>query len=29
MVIGPVSAEGFYYDIYAERPFTPDDMAAS
>ncbi len=28
MVIGPVIAEGFYYDIWFERPFTPDDMAA-
>ena len=28
MVIGPVIAEGFYYDIWLERPFTPDDMAA-
>jgi len=28
MVIGPVIAEGFYYDIYSERPFTPDDLAA-
>ena len=28
MVIGPVIDEGFYYDIYSERPFTPDDMAA-
>ncbi len=28
MVIGPVIAEGFYYDIHSERPFTPDDMAA-
>ncbi|MGH8044692.1 MAG: threonine--tRNA ligase, partial [Stenotrophomonas sp.] len=28
MVIGPVIAEGFYYDIQSERPFTPDDMAA-
>ncbi len=28
MVIGPVIAEGFYYDIWYERPFTPDDMAA-
>ncbi|MGN6222749.1 threonine--tRNA ligase [Pseudoxanthomonas sp.] len=27
MVIGPVIAEGFYYDIYSERPFTPEDMA--
>ncbi|WP_202843890.1 threonine--tRNA ligase [Luteimonas saliphila] len=28
MVIGPVIEEGFYYDIHAERPFTPDDLAA-
>jgi threonyl-tRNA synthetase len=28
MVIGPVIAEGFYYDIHSERPFTPDDLAA-
>ena len=28
MVIGPVIAEGFYYDIAFERPFTPEDMAA-
>ncbi len=28
MVIGPVIDEGFYYDIWNERPFTPDDMAA-
>lgn len=28
MVIGPVIAEGFYYDIAYERPFTPEDMAA-
>jgi threonyl-tRNA synthetase len=28
MVIGPVIAEGFYYDIYSERPFTPDDLLA-
>jgi threonyl-tRNA synthetase len=28
MVIGPVIAEGFYYDIWHERPFTPDDLAA-
>ena len=27
MVIGPVIAEGFYYDIWFERPFTPDDLA--
>ncbi|MGH8032213.1 MAG: threonine--tRNA ligase [Luteimonas sp.] len=28
MVIGPVIDEGFYYDIWYERPFTPDDLAA-
>ncbi|HHW4681581.1 MAG TPA: TGS domain-containing protein, partial [Xylella taiwanensis] len=28
MVIGPVIAEGFYYDIYSERPFTLEDLAA-
>ncbi len=28
MVIGPVIEDGFYYDIWNERPFTPDDMAA-
>ena len=28
MVIGPVIDEGFYYDIWNERPFTPDDLAA-
>ncbi len=28
MVIGPVIEEGFYYDIFFERPFTPEDMAA-
>ena len=28
MVIGPVIEEGFYYDIWSERPFTPDDLAA-
>src|SRR5690606_18163006 len=28
MVIGPVIEEGFYYDIWYERPFTPDDLAA-
>lgn len=27
MVIGPVIDDGFYYDIYSERPFTPEDMA--
>ena len=28
MVIGPVIEEGFYYDIFSETPFTPDDMSA-
>ncbi|NZA26330.1 threonine--tRNA ligase [Luteimonas sp. SJ-92] len=28
MVIGPVIEDGFYYDIWHERPFTPDDLAA-
>ena len=28
MVIGPVIDEGFYYDVYNERPFTPEDLAA-
>lgn len=28
MVIGPVIDEGFYYDIWYPRPFTPEDMAA-
>jgi threonyl-tRNA synthetase len=28
MVIGPVIADGFFYDIAFERPFTPADMAA-
>jgi len=28
MVIGPVIAEGFYYDIWTGRPFTPEDLAA-
>lgn len=28
VVIGPVIADGFYYDIAFERPFTPDDVAA-
>ena len=28
MVIGPVIDEGFYYDIWNARPFTPDDLAA-
>ncbi|MGY0651548.1 threonine--tRNA ligase [Luteimonas sp. A537] len=28
MVIGPVIDEGFYYDIWREQPFTPEDMVA-
>ncbi|MCE7031684.1 threonine--tRNA ligase [Lysobacter sp. GX 14042] len=28
MVIGPVIEDGFYYDVWREQPFTPDDMAA-
>ncbi|MEN3162845.1 threonine--tRNA ligase [Tistrella mobilis] len=28
MVIGPVIEDGFYYDIAAERSFTPEDLAA-
>ena len=28
MVIGPVIEEGFYYDIFSETPFTPENMAA-
>lgn len=28
MVIGPVIDDGFYYDIWRERPFTPEDMEA-
>jgi threonyl-tRNA synthetase len=28
MVIGPVIEDGFYYDIWFERPFTPEDLAA-
>lgn len=28
MVIGPIIEDGFYYDVYSERPFTPEDMAA-
>lgn len=27
MVIGPVIEDGFYYDIYSDKPFTQDDMA--
>ncbi|MGF2684591.1 threonine--tRNA ligase [Acinetobacter johnsonii] len=28
MVIGPVIEEGFYYDIFSAKPFTPEDMLA-
>ena len=28
MVIGPVIDDGFYYDIFSERPFTQDDLTA-
>lgn len=28
MVIGPVIEDGFYYDIYSPKPFTPEDMVA-
>jgi len=28
MVIGPVIEDGFYYDIWHPRPFTPDDLEA-
>ena len=28
VTIGPVIADGFYYDFAFERPFTPDDLAA-
>lgn len=28
MVIGPVIEDGFYYDIFSEKPFTPEDVAA-
>ncbi len=28
MVIGPVIENGFYYDIFSEKPFTPEDIAA-
>lgn len=27
MVIGPVIEEGFYYDIYRDKPFTMEDLA--
>ncbi|MGI6409075.1 MAG: threonine--tRNA ligase [Thiopseudomonas sp.] len=28
MVIGPVIEDGFYYDVYSERPFNPEDLEA-
>ena len=28
MVIGPVIEDGFYYDIFSAKPFTPEDMLA-
>ena len=28
MVIGPVIDDGFYYDVFSEKPFTPEDMEA-
>ena len=28
MVIGPVIEDGFYYDVWSEKPFTPEDLAA-
>ena len=28
MVIGPVIEDGFYYDIFSEKPFTLEDIAA-
>ncbi|ALH94299.1 threonine--tRNA ligase [Acinetobacter equi] len=28
MVIGPVIEDGFYYDVFSPKPFTPEDMAA-
>ena len=28
MVIGPVIEDGFYYDVFSERPFTPEDLDA-
>ncbi|MCA1714407.1 MAG: threonine--tRNA ligase, partial [Gammaproteobacteria bacterium] len=28
MVIGPVIEDGFYYDIWNQRPFTPEDLAS-
>ena len=28
MVIGPVIEDGFYYDLFSDKPFTPEDMEA-
>ena len=28
VTIGPATDEGFYYDFFREKPFTPDDLAA-
>lgn len=28
VTIGPVTADGFYYDFYREEPFSPDDLRA-
>ena len=28
VTIGPSTEEGFYYDFYREKPFTPDDLEA-
>ncbi|MGH1468287.1 MAG: threonine--tRNA ligase [Bdellovibrionales bacterium] len=28
VTIGPVTADGFYYDFFREEPFTPDDLKA-
>ena len=28
MVIGPVIEGGFYYDVFSDKPFTPEDMEA-
>lgn len=28
ITIGPAIANGFYYDFYREKPFTPDDLTA-
>jgi len=28
VTIGPTTDEGFYYDFYREKPFTPEDLEA-